>query len=83
VSSLKEGANTLPESSSTSEEYGTAVGGRHESPEPEPTTEQKIRKSLICRTQFPSAWSGLVSASAGGASPPRRGGAERSDDRSK
>ena len=55
VSSLREGANPLPESSSTSEEHGA---GRHENTVPKSTTEQKIRKCLICRSPFPSAWAG-------------------------
>jgi hypothetical protein len=47
VSSLREGANALRESSSTLEEHG-----------PKSATEQKIRKCLICRSPFPSAWAG-------------------------
>jgi hypothetical protein len=49
VSSLREGTNPL---------HNTAVGGRHEKSEPKRTTEQKIRKCLICRSPFPSAWAG-------------------------
>jgi hypothetical protein len=55
VSSLRERADPLPESNNTSEEHGT---GRHEKSEPKRTTEQKIRKCLICRSPFPSAWAG-------------------------
>ena len=58
VSSLRERADPLPESNDTSEEHGTAVGGRQEKSEPKRTTEQKIRKCLICRSPFPSAWAG-------------------------
>ena len=58
VNSLRGRANPLPESDSTSEEYGAAVGGRHETSEPKRTTEQKVRKCLICRSPFLSAWAG-------------------------
>jgi hypothetical protein len=58
VSSLRERANPLPESNRTSEDHGPAVGGGHEKSESKRTTEQKIRKCLICRTPFPSGWAG-------------------------
>ncbi len=61
MSSLRERADPLPESDSASEEHGTGMGGRHEKSEPKRTTEQKmqkIRKCLICRSPFPSAWAG-------------------------
>ena len=51
VSSLREGAESI----STSEEHGD---GRHENTGPRGATEQKIRKCLICRSRFPSAWAG-------------------------
>jgi len=52
VSSLREGVNPLPVSNGTSEKHG---GGQHEKSEPKGTTEQKIRKCLICRSPFLAA----------------------------
>jgi len=56
VSSLKEGANTSAQSDSTTDEHGPSLGELQE--EPRPATEPKIRKCLICRRPFPSAWAG-------------------------
>jgi hypothetical protein len=58
VSSLRERANPLPELNSTSEDHGSAAGGTHEKSESARSTEQKIRKCLICRSPFLSAWAG-------------------------
>ena len=58
MSNLRERANPLPESNSTSEHHDQAPGGGHEKSESKRTTEQKIRKCLICRAPFPSGGAG-------------------------
>lgn len=58
MSSLRERAKLLPQSERKSEERDAAVGGSDEKSELKRTTEQKIRKCLICRSPFPSAWVG-------------------------
>jgi hypothetical protein len=60
---------------------GAAVGGRYEISEPKRTTEQKIRKCLICRSPFPSAWAGERICRR--CKILRRGGAVLSNDRAK
>jgi hypothetical protein len=49
--SLKEGANSVQDSNGGADRI-------HEVEEPSRTSEAKIRKCLICRAPFPSAWSG-------------------------
>ena len=58
MSSLKEGATTSSECIRTPEEHSTAVDEWHERPEPVRANEPKIRKCLICRSPFASAWAG-------------------------
>ena len=58
MSSLKEGANTSPECNGTSEELNASAQEPQEGREPERAVGQKIRKCLICRTLFSSAWGG-------------------------
>jgi hypothetical protein len=56
--SLWERPTTLPTSNCASERHNTAVGGRHEESAVTRTIEQAIRKCLVCRSSFLSAWAG-------------------------
>ena len=56
MSSLKENADAFAGCHGTPEEQGMGAGEEHS--ERERASEQKIRKCLICRSPFPSAWAG-------------------------
>ena len=58
MSILWERPTPLPASNRASQRHNTALGGRRQESAPTRIIEQAIRKCLVCRSSFLSAWAG-------------------------